>query len=48
MLEVSRQLIAYDRIQKKKKGGLDFLIIIGNSNEICPFLQAAKEVEDEL
>lgn len=49
MLEVSRQLMAYDKIiKKKKKGGLHFPIVMGNSLEECPSLQAAKEVEDEL
>lgn len=48
MLEVSRQLIAYDKIIRKKKRGLHFPIVMGNSLEECPSLQAAKEEEDEL
>lgn len=49
LLELSRQLVAYDKIiRKKKKGGLHFPIVLGNSLEECPTLQVAKEAEDEL
>lgn len=47
MLEVSRQLMAYDKIiRKMKKGGLHFPIVMGNSLEECQSLQEAKEAEE--
>lgn len=37
LLEVTRQLAAYDKIQKKK-GGLEFPIVMGDYDELCPSL----------
>lgn len=49
LLEVTRQLSTYDKIQKKKrKAEIAFLVTLGNSIETCPSHQAVKLSEEEL
>lgn len=46
MLEISKKLVAYNKIQKrKKKGGVDFPIVMGNSDKVCLSLQAARKLK---
>lgn len=47
LLEITRQLIAYDKIQKKKSG-LEFPIAMGDYEEMCSTLAAVEKSVDEL
>lgn len=49
LLEVTRQLSMSDKIHKRKrKAGIIFPIILGNSIETCPSIPSAEGSEEEL
>lgn len=49
LLEFVRQLTTYDKVQKNKhKIGIAFCILVKQSFEVCPSLQAVEKAEEEL